>query len=449
MRRALLAGGATSALLLAALVPQAAASGSDGCSPTAQDRPVCPGRGPLSRASFLDPTAQVEDAEHVSLAEEVYVGPFAQVRASEDAPVSVGARSNIQDNALVQGSRHEADGDDGADGADGAGGAGGEAAPRAGDGEGRAAPGVQIADRVIMAHGSEVIGPAQIGVEGGDIEADPDDDQEVFLSFSSQVDGAVLEKNTGVSALARVGPGVRLRSGTLVLPGKDVTTQAEADDPALGEVRLITEADVAFNEAVIEVNLALAEEYSRLHRERPSSVRGINVDPGGSEFNEDRDLPVFAGEEVRLPDFRNRIIGEIDLADTVERFSCVSGDRISLRADEGEDFTVGHVHAMDDDVTFHALEGTDLTVGDGVSYGEGVVVHGGGRVVLQGQPEAPTAVGDDVVLEDGSVVFRSTVGDGATVGERSAVVGTDLAPGAVVPPRTVVLNGEVFGEVEW
>lgn len=72
---------------------------------------------------------------------------------------------------------------------------------------------MEIAERVILAHGASVIGPAQIGVEGTDIAPDPDDDQKVFLSFGSQVDGAVLEKNTGISALGRVGPGVRLRSG--------------------------------------------------------------------------------------------------------------------------------------------------------------------------------------------------------------------------------------------
>ena len=98
---------------------------------------------------------------------------------------------------------------------------------------------------------------------------------------------------------------------------------------------------------------------------------------------------------------------------------------------------------------FHALEGTDLHVGDKVRYGEGVIVHGGGRVVLAGEPEEPTVVGNDVTFEDGSVVFRSTIGDGAVIGERSAVVGTDLAPGTVVPDRVIILNGEEFGPVEW
>ncbi len=57
-----------------------------------------------------------------------------------------------------------------------------------------------------MAHGVSVIGPAAVGIGGGDIAADPDDDQEVFLSFGAQVDGAILQLNTGVSALTGSGP---------------------------------------------------------------------------------------------------------------------------------------------------------------------------------------------------------------------------------------------------
>ena len=110
---------------------------------------------------------------------------------------------------------------------------------------------------------------------------------------------------------------------------------------------------------------------------------------------------------------------------------------------------IGHVDRMDDDVVFHALEHSDVHVGDDVHYGEGAIVHGGGRVVVEGQPEEQTVVGDRVRLGDESVVFRSTIGDGARIGDRSAVVGTDLPAGAVVPPLTIVLNGEVFGAVEW
>lgn len=54
----------------------------------------------------------------------------------------------------------------------------------------------------------------------------------MFVSFGALEDGAILERDSGLSALSPVGPGVRLRSGLLVLPGKNVTTQRQADDPA-------------------------------------------------------------------------------------------------------------------------------------------------------------------------------------------------------------------------
>jgi carbonic anhydrase/acetyltransferase-like protein (isoleucine patch superfamily) len=399
MRRALLTGSAATAVVAGTLTPALAGTDERRCSPTRDDVPVCSTDGSAATATFLDPTATVTGARHVSLGEQIYVGPFAELRASKRAPISVGASSNVQDNVLL---------------------------------DARGGSGIQVGDRVILAHGSSVRGSASIGVESSPL--------------PPQVEDTV---DSGVSALARVAPGVTLPSGFLVLPGKNVTTDAEASDPALGKVRYLTQADVAFNEAVIHVNESLAREYTELYREDPSAVQGANVDPGGSDVNPDRDLPSFAGEEQAQPDSPNRVIGDVDLADSYDRFTQRTGERIAIRADEGEPFVIGHVDRMDDDVVFHALEHTDVHVGDDVRYGEGAIVHGGGRVVVEGQPEEQTVVGDRVRLGDESVIFRSTIGDGARIGDRSAVVGTDLPAGAVVPPHTIVLNGEVFGAVEW
>ncbi len=88
--------------------------------------------------------------------------------------------------------------------------------------------GVEIGERVILAHGCTVKAPPGWGWQGAIFRLIRMMTQEVFLSFSCEIDGAILEKNTGVSALARVGPGVRLRSGFIVLPGKNVTTQQES-----------------------------------------------------------------------------------------------------------------------------------------------------------------------------------------------------------------------------
>ncbi|WP_432524428.1 acetyltransferase [Kineococcus sp. SYSU DK006] len=390
---------------------------------------------PVEEASFVDPTAQVRHPGSVDLAERVYVGPFAQLLSGRRAGIGIGAESNVQDSVRVEALVHRRGAEERALAAAGL----------------RPTDGVRTGERVILAHGSAVRGPARIGVG----EAAPEDSG-VFVSFGALVDGAVLERDTGLSALSRVGPGVVLRSGTLVLPGKDVRTQAEADDPALGKVRPLVEADRLFNAAVVEVNVGLAREYARLAAEEPDAVRGINVDPGGNVFDASRDAPAVesalcTGPEVRDPGFRNRVIGDVCFEDDLRSLSQRMGSRISLRADEGGPFSVGTVRSMGNGTIFHALEGSDLSIGNRVTYGQRVVVHGGGRPAVDPTTgvAAPTTIGNDVVLEDESVVFRSLVRNGAVVGERSLVVGSELAVGQVVPDRTVYANDAVFGPVEW
>ncbi len=266
----------------------------------------------------------------------------------------------------------------------------------------------------------------------------------------------MIERDSGLSALARVGPGVRLRSGMIVLPGKNVTTQRQADDPALGKVRPITTADREFNAGVVEVNVGLAREYSRLAEESVRNVRGINVDPGGNVFDEEGDTATVesalcTGPTLRDPSFRNRVIGDVCFEDSARQLDRRMGERISLRADEGGPFGIGRIARMDDAVIFHALEGSDLRVGNRVRYGKKVIVHGGGRPQLDPTTgvAAPTVIGNDVRLRNGAVVFRALVRNGADVGRRSAVVGSELAAGQRIPDRTIYVNDAVFGPVEW
>ena len=456
------------------------------CSPTPDHRPVCAPDTPVETASFLDPTARVTGPQSVALGHQVYVAPFALLAAARTAPITIGAESNVQDNVRVLGTVPRSRAVQAAMNAAGLG----------------AGTGVEVGERVILAHGSEVRGPARIGVDASEPEEeeaaatataevasvqqtsaehqDPDEpdsddldsddldsdepesdepeaqDSGVFLSFGAQVDGAIIERDTALSALSRVGPGVRLRSGTVVLPGKNVTTQEQADDPALGKVRRLLETDVEFNAAVVEVNVGLAREYSRLAREDASAVRGINLDPGGNEFDESRDAPsvesaLCAGPQVREPDADNRVIGDVCFEDSLDDLDRKMGRSISIRADEGGPFAVGTIAQMDDRVVFHALEGSDLRVGERVEYGDRAIVHGGGRPQVSPTTglAAPTIVGNDVVLGSRSVVFRSLLRNGTVVGFKSAVVGSQTALDQVIAPRTIYANDAVFGPVEW
>jgi carbonic anhydrase/acetyltransferase-like protein (isoleucine patch superfamily) len=185
-------------------------------------------------------------------------------------------------------------------------------------------------------------------------------------------------------------------------------------------------------------------------------VRGINIDPGGNVFDRESDAPTMesalcTGPEVREPDFRNRIIGDACFEDSRDDLDEKMGKHISIRADEGGPFGLGTIEEMADGVIFHALEGSDLTVGNNVTYGEGAIVHGGGRPAVDPTTglAAPTVVGNDVELGDGAVVFRSLLRNGATIGDRSAVVGSELALGQEIADHTIYANDEVFGPVEW
>jgi carbonic anhydrase/acetyltransferase-like protein (isoleucine patch superfamily) len=182
----------------------------------------------------------------------------------------------------------------------------------------------------------------------------------------------------------------------------------------------------------------------------------MNIDPGGNVFDRASNAPsvesaLCTGPSVREPDFRNRIIGDACFEDSVEELDEKMGEAISIRADEGGPFGLGTIDRMENRVIFHALEGTDLRVGRNVTYGEGAIVHGGGRPAVDpttGQA-APTIVGDDVQLGADAVVFRSLLRNDVRVGDKSAVVGSELAEGQVIPDETIYANDEVFGAVEW
>ncbi|WP_375503650.1 acetyltransferase [uncultured Nostoc sp.] len=425
-------------IALAALIPTLVSgmpvkANIQGCNPTRSNRSVCPSTATPEIASFIDPTAIIFEADNITLAKQVYIGPFAKLIASYDAGITIDAESNVQDNVTIIG-KFERD----------------EHVKQKVRLLG--IKGVKIADHVIMAHGVTIKGPAQIGIGGTNIDVNPNKDQEVFLGFGSEVDGAILQKNTGVSTLGRVGSGVTLKSGYIVLPGKNVTTQAQADDPALGKVRLLTEADIAFNEAVLEVNIAFAREYTKLARKNASNVRGINYDPGNTAFNPNQDLPELAGVPTRDPNFRNRIIGDVNLADSKMRIDStkVMGRRISLRADEGEPFNVGRINRMGDNTIFHALQESNIIIGNNVTFGAKSIVHGGGRpqVDINGEQE-PTTIKDNVTLKSQAIIFRSLIGEGSTIGMKSLVVNSVLAPGTNIGDKIIYDNNTVFGQVEW
>ncbi len=391
------------------------------CNPTANNLPICPSTAPSDSASFIDPTATIANPTNISLGEKVYVAPFAQLNATT-APITIGDDSNVQDQVKIIAS----------------------------------GTGVEIGPRVIMAHMATIKGAAKIGTQGSTGPfTDPitnsqfnNDIPETFLAFNCEIDGAIIQRNTVVNFLSRVAPGVTLPAGKVVLPGKNVTTNLQASSGSLGKVANLTQADVALMEGIIEVNEAFAKGYTELARADSTNVTGINYAPV-TAFNPGG-LPQIGGNITRNPNFRNRIIGNVVLEDSLASLNFKIGNRISLRADEGEPFHVGTIAGMANDVVFHALETTSLTLGDIVGYGPRALVHGG-RQVVNGVANGPeTSIGNFVGLGPNSVIFRSVIGNKSAVGQRSAVFNSTVPPRTYIRSRVIYAdNGSIISSVEW
>jgi carbonic anhydrase/acetyltransferase-like protein (isoleucine patch superfamily) len=459
-------------ITLTALAPTLAVStlvhATASCTPTSSNRPVCPSQAPLDKASFIDPTVKIRSPKRVSLGQQVFVGPFADLVARLDnddddeddnkpsADILIGASSNVQDHvkidahwnhrrsasdnnkvkALFSGIKHQ---------------------------------GVDIGERVVLAHRVTVKGQAQLGVQkssavpAGCPVTQPE--ALMFVSFGAEVDGAIIEKNAQIGALARVGPGVRLKSGTAVSAGKNITKQSEATIGSTdSKVVCFTEANAEFANTVIEANEELAKGYSELAQTDINHVKGVSVNPT-TELSAEY-TPHFnstgpnTGTEMTDPKFRNRIIGRVFLENTKDSLNSTNrmGNKISLRGDEGKEIFIGKIGHMHDNVIFHALEKNQdiaedtLTVGDNVIYGDGAIVHGGLAVTPNTNDEAlpATKVGDNVILGRNSVVFRATIGDGAIIGDKSLIFNSDIAPEQVILPRTIVANNVItLDAVEW
>ena len=234
-----------------------------------------------------------------------------------------------------------------------------------------------------------------------------------FVGFRAVVRNATVGSGSFVLHGSLV-QGVRVPPNRIVPIGAKITTQAQANAlaPVNGDQN-------AFKEEVLEVNEEFAESYSDLYDEKGfDAVTGVSAQPVTS-FNPRPISPQLAPGTV-LSTF-TRIVGDVRVGPGSQ-----FGRRTSVRADEGAPIIFGADADVEDRVTFHALKGTSITIGTGLRAEDNIVFHG------------PLVMGDDVVVRDDSIVFRSTVGNGVEVGEGAIVVGVTLKDRAVVPPGVVI-----------
>ena len=173
------------------------------------------------------------------------------------------------------------------------------------------------------------------------------------------------------------------------------------------------------------MNAEFAEGYVDLHEEEGyEAVVAVGPNPE-TEFNPESVEPQI-GAESEIGEFA-RIVGDVRLD---------AGSQVADRAP----IIIGGNAEIDERVTFHALEETTITVGDNLMAGDDAVLHG------------PLEVGNNLTVDDDSVVFRVVVGDNVTVGEDVIIQGpaseTDdpesltlaIPDGAVIPDGSLITD---------
>jgi len=212
-----------------------------GVTPVRPNTPVLPLEAPAATATFIDPSTLISRPGRISVGTRDFVAPFVSLNAA-NGYIKIGTSSSIGDNATLVANPTKA----------------------------RGVTGIFIGDNVSVGTGVSITGPAAIGFTTG---------AATTIGANAVIDGAVIQAGAFVGALARVGPGVTIPAGYRVLPGANVTTQAQAVNPALGQVVVATAANATAATATITRNVALAAAYTNLYQ--GNSATGPGAVSGG------------------------------------------------------------------------------------------------------------------------------------------------------------------------
>jgi carbonic anhydrase/acetyltransferase-like protein (isoleucine patch superfamily) len=342
------------------------------------------------------------------------VAPFAELLAGPGGLLLIGNGSDVQDNVTIDARKGS----------------------------------VVIGDQVPVAHGTTIIGPATIGASAaaGLLPTAGGVTYDTFISFNAWVENATLEPGSFVNGLAKV-KGVTLPAGVQVLPGKVVQSPADLNDPT--KVQPITSALETFEVAVLDVNHNFALGYTSLFDISRSSIFGVGFDPSDTvdPTNPGAVVPIIGGIPVARPTFRDRIIGRVIIENnTIGQLNRILGDMDSIRGDEGHPITINSFARVKDRVTFHSLDGTQVQVGRNASIGYHCVIHGG---VNQVTGDKFAQIGDNFVMGDYAVIYRSTIGNNVKIGEKCYIDSSQVPSGTTIPPRTILVKNVITGTVDW
>jgi len=164
----------------------------------------------ISKTAFVDPLAIIiGDCEIGKL---VLFAPFAVCRGDEGTPIHIGDYSNVQDGVILHAletTDHGKNIDDRRYSAQGS-------LLKANDTAFKNGFAVYIGDKVSLAHGSMVHGPAYVG-------------NDTFVGMKSFIFNAKVGKRVAIGVSSTVTDGVTIADNKFVPPGSIITTQAQAD----------------------------------------------------------------------------------------------------------------------------------------------------------------------------------------------------------------------------
>jgi carbonic anhydrase/acetyltransferase-like protein (isoleucine patch superfamily) len=396
------------------------------------NRPVMPFATPAKKASFIDPSVAIRNGQSVVVSYQSYIAPYATLDASGGGAIKLGDGSHILDAATIVANPHH---------------------------RGRF-PQVLIGDQVSIGYGATILGPSTLGGYQG--AAKP-----TSVGARAVIDGATIEPGAIVSPLARVGPGVTVPSAYRVLPGMNVTTNAEASNPKLGMVVPVTSTDTRTVSQTLALSQSAAAGYTGLYQgnsatgtspgANPSvsgvnngnlaTVEGASAEPFSSlsSSTPTKTIPSFLSPHRGLVggllyNFPGRIIGLAQFDQRARQVAHHLGRANSIRADQGQPIQIGSIAHTGDFVVITSPLGGTLTIGQNLRAGAHAVILGG--------PSVKTQLGDDVTIGSGAVLDRTSLGSGSTVGPDAYLLNSTFPAHTVIPARAIYLNNKFQGFVQ-
>jgi carbonic anhydrase/acetyltransferase-like protein (isoleucine patch superfamily) len=394
--------------------------------------PVMPFATPAKKASFIDPTVSIVNGSSIVMGYQNFIGPYATLDGTGGA-IKIGNGSDVLDNSSVV----------------------------ANAARGRQPSDVLIGNSVVIGFGANISGPASIGSYA-------DTSKPVSIGANAEIDGATIDPGAIVSPLARVGAGVTVPTGFRVLPGVNVTTEAEASNPSLGMVVPVTAADLATIQKTLSENESLASGYTTLYQGSSatgaspganpklsginngnlSTILGAGQEPGTTlaSFEPSNSSPAFAAPNQGMPqailsNFPARITGEVEINMRAWQAAFHLGRANSIRADQGQPIQIGSIARTGRHVTINSPLGGQLTIGQNFNAGNRAVVLSG--------PGVDAKLGNNVTVGARAVVTQTSLGSNSSVGQGAYLLNSTFPANTVIPPKAIYINNKFEGYVQW